>query len=74
MKKQKIITLQKKIYERNPDTGEIKPRPIKNNYCILKTSSEIIKEQRVVLNKLITKIDSMDKKLDEIIKAIDNMK
>lgn len=66
MKKQKIITLQKKIYERNPDTGEIKPRPIR-------TSSEIIKEQRVVINKLITKIDSMNKKLDEIIKAIDNM-
>jgi len=66
MKKQKIVTLQKKIYERNPDTGEIKSRPIR-------TSSEIIKEQRVVINKLITKIDSMSKKLDEIIKAIDNM-
>jgi sucrose-6-phosphate hydrolase SacC (GH32 family) len=66
MKKQKIITLQKKIYERNPDTGEIKSRPIR-------TASEIIKEQRVVINKLITKIDSMSKKLDEIIEAIDNM-
>ena len=54
------------IYERNPDTGKIKSRPIR-------TIDSTIEGWSDKIERMFTKIDSMSDKIDKIIEAIDNM-
>jgi len=55
------------IYERNPDNGEIKSRPIRAIDSTVEGWSDKIE-------RMMTKIDNMSGKIDKIIDAIDKMK
>jgi hypothetical protein len=59
--------IQGMIYERNPDNGEIKSRPIR-------TIDSTVEGWSDKIERMLTKIDNMSNKIDKIIEAIDNMK